>query len=80
MHCSQTGDKGGYVALGGALHHAVLCGHVGGIAAQDHAHGGDQRGDDGAVGTIRIRCQANSSSSVMQLSSVDFKLDKKKTH
>ena len=28
----------------------------------------------------RIRCQANSSSSVMQLSSVDFKLDKKKTH
>ena len=32
----------------------MLGGEVGGVLTEDHAHGGDQRGDDGAVGTVDI--------------------------
>ena len=53
LHARQ-GDKGGNAALGGALDHAVFCSHVGCIPAQNDAHSGDQRGDDGAVLAVHV--------------------------
>ena len=53
LHARQ-GDKGSHIALGGAFHQTVGSHHVSGILPEDHAHSGDQRGDDGAVGAVHI--------------------------